>query len=176
MAPDHAVAGGPMQGVVESLAGADEHDVRAIAVYIHSLMGTPSTQVRQDAIAGARRASQASLPKPAPGEDRVIQLGAQVYSDSCARCHDRGRQQSSGGALQLPAAVAIYDPDPRSLIHIVRDGITPPAAEPGRWMPGFANALTDDQVVALAAYLRRHAAQLPPWPDLPASVQKAKQP
>jgi mono/diheme cytochrome c family protein len=43
-------------------------------------------------------------------------------------------------------------------------------------MPGFANALTDDQVVALAAYLRRHAAQLPPWPDLPASVQKAKQP
>jgi mono/diheme cytochrome c family protein len=99
-----------------------------------------------------------------------------VYSDSCARCHDAGRQQSSGGALQLPAAVAIYDPDPRSLIHIVRDGITPPAAEPGRWMPGFANALTDDQVVALAAYLRRHAAQLPPWPDLPASVQKAKQP
>jgi mono/diheme cytochrome c family protein len=176
IAPDHAVAGGPMQGVVESLAGADERDVRAIAVYIQSLMGTPAPQVQQNALAGARRARQESLPKPAPGEDRLVQLGAQVYAGSCARCHDRGRQESSGGALQLPAAVAVYDPDPRSLIHIIRDGITPPDAEPGRWMPGFANALTDQQVVALAAYLRRHAAQLPPWPDLPASVQKAKQP
>jgi mono/diheme cytochrome c family protein len=176
IAPDHAVAGGPMQGVVESLADADEHDVRAIAVYIHSLMGTPPPAVQQNAIAGARRVTQEPLPTPAPGDDRLIHLGAQVYADSCARCHDRGRQESSGGALQLPAAVALYDPDPRSLIHIIRDGITPPPAEPGRWMPGFANVLTDDQVVALAAYLRRHAAQLPPWPDLPASVQKAKQP
>jgi mono/diheme cytochrome c family protein len=179
IAPDHAIAGGPMQGVVESLAGADAGDVRAIAVYIHSLMGTPSPQVQQNAIDGARRAALESLPLPAQGDsadDRLIQLGAQVYAGACARCHDRGRQVSSGGALQLPAAVAVYDPDPRSLIHIIRDGITPPAAEPGRWMPGFADALSDEQVVALAAYLRRHAAHLPPWPDLPASVQKAKQP
>ncbi|MFL6675319.1 MAG: cytochrome c [Massilia sp.] len=179
IAADHAVAGGPMQDVVTSLAAADENDVRAIATYIHSHMGTPSPQTRDAALAGARQASAQSLPMPPPGnsdEEKLIRAGAEVYAGACARCHDGGRQASSGGALQLPAAVAVYDPDPRSLIHIIRDGIAPPAAEPGRWMPAFAGALTDDQVVALAAYLRRHAAHLPPWPDLPASVQKAKQP
>jgi mono/diheme cytochrome c family protein len=43
-------------------------------------------------------------------------------------------------------------------------------------MPAFADMLTDEQLVALAAYLRRDAAGLPPWKDLPAAVQKAKQP
>jgi mono/diheme cytochrome c family protein len=43
-------------------------------------------------------------------------------------------------------------------------------------MPGFAGTLSDQQVVALAAYLRRYAAKQPAWPDLPAAVQKAKQP
>jgi mono/diheme cytochrome c family protein len=175
IAQDHAVAGGPMQEVTTNLAGADENDVRAMAVYIHSLMGTPSAATQEH----ARAASNASLPPAEAGaspEARTLQLGAQVYADACARCHDRGRQASSHGALQLPLAVAVYDPDPRSLLHIIRDGITPPDTAPGRWMPGFAGTLSDDQVAALAAYLRRYAAQRPPWPNLSADVQKAKQP
>jgi mono/diheme cytochrome c family protein len=179
IATDHAIAGGPMQGVVTNLASADEQDVRAMALYIHSLMGVPSPQTQRNAIDGARKASAGSLPPPAPGssnEARLLQLGGQVYQGACARCHDRGRQAASGGALQLPAAIALYEPDPRSLIHIIRDGITPPDTQPGRWMPGFAHTLTDEQVVALSAYLRHHAARLPPWPNLPAAVQKAKQP
>jgi mono/diheme cytochrome c family protein len=105
-----------------------------------------------------------------------MQLGAQVYASACARCHDQGRQLSSGGALQLPMAIAVYDPDPRSFLHIVRDGITPPPTAPGRWMPGFADTLTDEQLAALAAYLRRYAAGQPAWPDLKDAVEKVKQP
>jgi mono/diheme cytochrome c family protein len=177
IAIDHAAAGGPMQDVVASLARANEADVRSIAVYIHSLLKTPSTQTQENAIVGARQARVRSLP-PAPAGDtpaqRQLQLGATVYAGACARCHDRGRAASSGAALQLPAAVAVYDPDPRSLIHIIRDGIRPPAAEPGRWMPGFGDSLTDEQVEALAAYLRHSAARLPAWPELKGAVQKAK--
>lgn len=175
IAEDHAVAGGPMQQVASALADADENDVRAMAVYIHSFMGTPSSETQQNALAGAKRASHESLPAPSP-DDRVLALGYSVYQGACARCHDRGRVASSSGALQLPAAVAVYDPDPRSLIHVIRDGIIPPDTEPGRWMPGFANALTDEQVAALAAYLRRYAARMPPWPKLDDAVQKAKSP
>ncbi len=169
LAPDHAIAGGPMQEVTSSFAEADEDDVRAIATYIHSMLGTRSQAVQDHAIAASR------TPLPVPTGERQLQLGARVYADACARCHDKGREASSGGALPMPMAVAVYDPDPRSLLHIVRDGITPPSNEPARWMPAFGDMLSDEQLTALAAYLRQYAAGLPPWKDLPGAVQKAKQ-
>jgi mono/diheme cytochrome c family protein len=177
IAPDHAIAGGPMQGVTANLAQADPGEVRALATYIVSLMGKPGPAVA----ANARQAvhTAAPLPPAAAGdsvEARQLQLGAAVYADACARCHDGGRAVSSGGALQLPAAIALYDPDPRSLIRIIREGVPPVDGQPGRWMPAFAEILTDQQVTALAAYLRHHGAHAAPWPNLPAAVQKAKTP
>lgn len=174
IAPDHAMAGGPMQAVTASLGQADPADVQALAGYIVTLMGKP------DATLEARDRDAVTHPvvlAPAPpGTSPValqLQLGSRVYADACARCHASGRTTSSGGALQLPAAVALYDPDPRSLIHIVRDGIAPGPAEPGRWMPGFAGVLTNEQIAALAAYLRQSAAQQQPWPDLEKQVAAA---
>lgn len=175
IAPNHAVAGGPMQAVTSSLGQADPAEVHALALYIVSLMGKPDP-----AIAAAARAAASHpvvLPPAAPGESveaRQLQLGATVYADACARCHAGGRTVGSGGALQLPAAIALYDPDPRSLLHIVRDGIPPREGEPGRWMPRFAEILTDQQVTALAAYLRRYGANQPAWPTLGEAVQKVK--
>lgn len=175
IAPAHAMAGGPMQGVTASLAGADPADVRALATYIVTLMGKPDPRIE------ARAADAASHPvvlAPAPaGTDPAsvqLQLGSRVYADACARCHASGRTGSSGGALQLPAAIAVYDPDPRSLIQIVRAGIPPGPAQPGRWMPGFAGILTNEQITALAAYLRHSAAQQAPWPHLANQVADAQ--
>ncbi|WP_305824153.1 c-type cytochrome [Massilia brevitalea] len=98
-----------------------------------------------------------------------------MYANACARCHDAGRAESSGTALQLQQAVALYDPDPRSLIHLLRDGIAPPDGEPARWMPGFGAILSDEQTVALAAYLRRYGAAQADWPDLADAVRKGKE-
>jgi mono/diheme cytochrome c family protein len=109
-------------------------------------------------------------------EERRLRLGADVYAGACARCHDAGRGIGSEKALQMPLAVAVYDPDPRSLIHIVREGIYPPSGEQGRRMPGFAGVLTDEQTVALLTYLRRYAADAPPWPDLDSTIQKVASP
>jgi mono/diheme cytochrome c family protein len=75
----------------------------------------------------------------------------------------------------MPLAVALYDDDPHSFVRIVRDGIKPAAAETGRYMPAFGTSLSNDQIVALGAYLRHAAAAAPPWPDL-ASVAKEKNP
>jgi mono/diheme cytochrome c family protein len=174
IAPAHAMAGGPMQAVTASLGQANPADVRALATYIVSLMGKPAPAI--EARASAALAGPAVLPAAPPGNApvaRQLQLGSRVYEDACARCHASGRTVGSGGALQLPAAIAVYDPDPRSLIRIVRDGIAPGPAVPGRWMPGFAGILTNEQVTALAAYLRQSAAQQAPWPDLARQVADA---
>ena len=161
IAPGHAVAGGPMQDVVVNLGQADAGDVAAIASYIHGYLA--------QAPARATPARQ-SGPLPAPAENDPdlarMRLGYETYAMACASCHEAGRGASSGAALQLQKAVALYDPDPRSLINIIREGIVPPEDEPGRWMPGFGTVLGRDQVTALAAYLRRYGAGAEPWRDL----------
>ena len=170
IAPGHAAAGGPMQGVAENLRHGDPADIDALATYIHSYLAQAPARDTP-----ARRPG--SLPAPTPGDPDLarMQLGHQVYADACARCHDAGRAESSGTALQLQQAVALYDPDPRSLIHLVRDGIAPPDGEPARWMPGFGAILSDEQTIALAAYLRRYGAGQADWPDLADAVRKGKE-
>ncbi len=179
---DHAVAGGPMQAVVHALARASEDDVRAMAVYLVSSLGdsTPEREARaQDSRRRARLGpltAQPLVPSAAPDEAAPMALGASVYQGACAGCHDAGRKASSNGALQLPLAVALHAPDPRSLIRIIREGITPADGEAGRWMPGFGDALTDAQITALVGYLRRSATAAPAWVDLPRLVRQARQP
>ncbi len=180
---DHAMAAGPMQEVVTSLARAPADDVRAIAVYVQSQTGaaTPARQARAEG--AMRRASLGPLARvradtgaaaPSGVDPELLRLGESVYQGACAGCHDLGRAVSSSGALRLPLAVAVYDPDPRSLLRIVRQGIAPGPAQPGRWMPAFGTMLTDGQLVALLAYLRSSAADAPPWPDLARHVRETK--
>lgn len=168
IAPGHAIAGGPMQDVVVQLGQADEKDVAALATYIHGFL--------KQAPARAPAARQPG-PLPAPRDDDPdlarMRLGYETYAMACASCHDAGRGASSGAALQLQQAVALYDPDPRSLVHIIREGINPPEGEAGRWMPGFATVLDEARVTALAAYLRRYGAGAEPWPGLEKSVDDA---
>ncbi|MFN3791334.1 c-type cytochrome [Massilia sp.] len=169
IAPGHAVAAGPMQDVAVQLGQADPADVAAIATYIHGYL-------KQAPVRATPAQRDGPLPPPSDGDPDLarMQLGYETYAMACASCHDAGRGPGSGTALQLQKAVALYDPDPRSLIRIVREGIAPPDGEPGRWMPGFATLLGDAQVTALAAYLRRYGAQAEPWPDLDETVKKTR--
>jgi mono/diheme cytochrome c family protein len=177
--PDHAMAAGPMQDVVRNLSQADPADLRAMAVYIQSQMGQPDAlrQARETAV--RRKAAQASLAavhpsSPAADADAsTLALGRVVYANSCAECHDLGRQFSSGTALRLPLAVALHLPDPRNLIHIIRRGIEPSDGEAGRWMPPFEGSLTDEQLAALVVWLRRQGTDAPPWNDVLKTVKES---
>jgi mono/diheme cytochrome c family protein len=179
LVPDHAMAAGPMQGVVSNLSHADPADVDAIAAYIAAQMG-PSTAQRQAREAASRqKAAVDSLAAvhpttPGPeGSDAVLALGASVYAGSCAGCHDQGRGLSSDAALRLPLAVALHIPDPRNLIHIVRQGIQPPDGHAGRWMPPFEGSLSDDELTALVTWLRRQGTDAPPWNDVARNVKES---
>jgi mono/diheme cytochrome c family protein len=158
----HAIAAGPMEGVVDNLARAPGEDIAALAAYIASL---------EAGAGGARgRQSEAALlaaGKPVP---RGAGHGARLYAGACGDCHDRGRE-AEGGALQMTLAIALSLPTPANLIHIVRDGIEPRPHEARPWMPEFANALTDDEVTELVVYLRTLSGKAP-WSDVPAEVRK----
>ncbi len=178
LAQGHAMAGGPMQQVVASLSQADPADVRAIAVYVVSQMApaAPDAAGRQArATASVRRAAGPLAAAQVEAQDDQLQRGATVYAQACAVCHDLGRSgPASDNALRLPLAVALYDEDPASLLRIVREGIPPAGGQRGRWMPAFGNALSDAQITALAAYLRRAGADQAPWPRLDAAVKDSR--
>ena len=181
LAPDHAIAAGPMQGVVESLSHAAPADVRAIAVYIASVLGEPTPPRADRARASMARAGRGWLPAASEvagssaAETASLRSGADIYAGACARCHDGGRGPSSSSALQLSLAVAVHEPDPKNLIRIVLDGVAPRGSGSGRWMPAFGSILTDPQVTALVTYLRRTAGDAAPWPDVAEHVREARQ-
>jgi mono/diheme cytochrome c family protein len=169
IASDHAIAGGPMQHVTMNLGQGNDRDLHAIAVYLVRLMGPVTTAQSMRAAGAAERAMRPLSLEPANADPEQA-IGASVYVNACGECHDAGRRLSSGGALQLPLAVAVHDADPHSLLRIIREGVIPTSDARGRWMPGFDGALTDVELQALSAYLRRAAGGEPPWPDLPQAV------
>lgn len=159
----HGLTAGPMAEVVRGLARASAEDVQAIALYVASLDTRPDEQ----------RQAQATKALATPPRGRVASTdrGAVIYAGACADCHDRGRA-AEGGALPLSLAIAPALPTPGNLIHIIREGIVPQAHERAPWMPGFAGALTDDQLTDLVVYLRT-LAELAPWKDVAEAVRAA---
>jgi mono/diheme cytochrome c family protein len=149
----HGTAAGPMAPVVHELAEVPEEDVRAIAVYL--------TTVMEGAVPASGRRTAAS-------SDTVqVQNGAAIFGGACASCHDEGASPvSSIRTVPLSLTTSVNAPDPRNVLHIVLEGIWPESGEKGALMPGFEGALTDEQLGSLLAYLRVHFADRPPWPDI----------
>ena len=159
----HGLTAGPMSEVVRSLARASAEDVQAIALYVASLDRRPDEQRKAQATKAL-----ATLPR---GQAASTDRGAVIYAGACADCHERGRA-AEGGALPLSLAIAPALPTPGNLIHIIREGIVPQQHERAPWMPGFAGALTDDQLTDLVVYLRS-LAELAPWKDVAEAVRAA---
>jgi mono/diheme cytochrome c family protein len=162
----HAVAAGPMDPVVRNLARAQEQDVRTMAAYLEALAGPPSAERRKKADTALAQAK---------GVPRANGHGAEVYAGTCAACHDRGREAGSGGALPLALGTAMTIPTSSNLLRITLEGIAPAEGEPGRAMPGFADALTDGQVKDLAAYIRSEFGRAAAWTDVDEQLKKIRE-
>jgi len=180
----HAIAAGPMEPVVLNLRTVSEEDVKAIAAYVAATMGTPGPDRRKktdDALMHARRDEAVGVRAdridrdPARAGDRAFQNGAAIYAGAWAVCHDIGRNASIGSGLHLALGSAMTIPTSSNLIHIILEGIAPPDGEPGRWMPGYAEALSDEQVKELVTYIRAYFGRSPPWPDVDEEIKKFRQ-
>jgi mono/diheme cytochrome c family protein len=179
----HAIAAGPMAPVVRSLATVPERDLRAIAVYLAGFAGEPAPERRQkgqDAIERAGREMAAyPLPNRAVDEaarqgDRTYLNGLSIYAGACAACHDQGRQPASGAALPLALGTAMTVPTSANLIRIIVEGIVPPDGDAGRFMPGFADELSDEQLKDLVGYIRVYFGRAPAWHDVEDQLKKIR--
>jgi mono/diheme cytochrome c family protein len=181
-ADQHGFAAGPMQPVVANLRKAPDADVRAIATYIGAFIGPRDATDRQRqagaalALAQQRVTTAGDLARgttgAAPADGRSA--GKLLFAGACATCH------RSGGGLPVsrPVALVLSTPvnmsDPDNLLRIVLDGIHPPQGERGPIMPGFAGALTDPQIVALADYVRLQYSRGPPWNNVAGALAEVR--
>jgi mono/diheme cytochrome c family protein len=164
--PDHGVARGPMAQVVSNLSSIPESDVRAIAVYVAGMFGTPSEERKrrgEQVLAQAQSASSPDQPN----------AGAAIYAAACAPCHESNRPPPYGG-INLRLSTGISSPDPRNVANTVLSGIRPVQGERSPIMPGFAASMDDAQIAALLNYLRARFSNQPPWSGVEKIVADAR--
>ena len=175
--PDHGVARGPMAEVVSNLSSVDASDVHAIATYMAGVFGTPTpNQLRRgnEVLARARSmaASEASVVAAIP-VSQTPAAGASIYAAACATCHETVRPLPYGG-VNLELSTAIASQDPRNATNIVLSGVRPVAGERSPIMPGFANNMSNAQIVALLRYLRMRFSNQAVWSGLEKTVEDAR--
>jgi mono/diheme cytochrome c family protein len=157
-----------MAEVVRNLSSVDEKDVHAIAVYMTSVFGPPTPD-------HIRRGDEvlAQIKSPTVPSGPTETAGAAIYAAACATCHETGRALPYGG-VNLGLSTAISGPDPRNAINIILSGIRPVEGERSPIMPGFANAMTDDQVSAVLNYLRSRFSNQPAWTGVEKTIEDAR--
>ena len=167
--PYHGVAAGPMSNVVrQGYALLDDADVNAVALYIASINGSADRkadvgQIVGDVLARSRYdASQAS------------DHGAALYMSACAACHYNPTSGPQLARPELGLKSSISAPDPTNLVQVILHGISVKDGLPGTMMPAFGTGMSDDDVAAIAVYLRKSRTTLPPWTDVPGVVAKVR--
>jgi mono/diheme cytochrome c family protein len=164
---EHGVARGPMAQVTARLGEASDDDLHAMAVYVASLMGggaapAPTQTAHPILTSGDGQA----VPQPATANaDR----GALIYAAACSSCHDSGRPPPFGG-IDLHKSTAVNADSPQNIINMVLFGLPAAEGRPGGIMPGFAGALSQDDLTGLLAYLRTTFSGKPAWSDAAALV------
>ncbi|RFC65960.1 cytochrome c [Fulvimarina endophytica] len=156
-AETHGTAAGPMAEVAAQLKDAPAKDVLSMATYLVSLQ----TGVETPSANGQERPAQS---------ERVV-LGETLYRGACARCHEASGEgvafaRGSSQGLPLSQSTALHAPDGRNFAQFVLYGVEAPKGEAGWPMPGFADLLTDEQIAAIADYLRHDLAGQPAWDDM----------
>jgi len=91
---------------------------------------------------------------------------ARLYTAACASCHYNAGSTPLAARPDLALNSAVHLSDPSNLIQVIVRGMGAHEGMPGVVMPAFGRALSDADIVRIAAYLRRTRTNLPPWPDL----------
>ncbi len=152
----HGVALGPMGEVTHNLATAPDEDVRAIATYIASQIGTPA------------QSRPSPPPAPPPGGS-----GEALWRGACANCHEGGRGPPFGG-IDPALSSALHASDPTDLANFVVGGIPPTGEDRAPIMPGFGAVLGDRQMLDLLTWLRARFGAAQPWDGIPEAIQAAR--
>lgn len=134
----HAVVHGPMREVFDSLRQLTPADRAAMAAYLADLPASPQ---------------RSNLSLPSFGKDP----GQVVYTVHCGTCHLPGGGGDPGLGVSLRRNPIVQASDPSSLINVILYGPELPAAPFATNrsnMKPFGRRLSDEDIAALATYLR----------------------
>ncbi|ARO15970.1 Alcohol dehydrogenase cytochrome c subunit precursor (plasmid) [Ketogulonicigenium robustum] len=147
----YAAVGGMMKGVVErSTSTMSPDDLTAIAAFLKSV---PADEQTAAAKPGEPESTTARLTAAVD-----LSLGERLYIDNCGACHFVDGQ---GGARIFPVldgASIVNAPVAGGLIETILNGAETPSTEGGpskNLMPAFGGRLTDEEVAALATFVRQ---------------------
>jgi len=128
-----------------STSKVSDEDLKAIAIYLKDRPGDPT-----------HGQNQAQAP-PTPSDQGVMKGGAQIYADECSGCHGANGKGVSGLFPSLSGTPVVQQADAASIVHVILRGaisagtdLAPTSAA----MPAFAWVMNDDQVAAVATYVR----------------------
>jgi mono/diheme cytochrome c family protein len=135
-----ATVTGPMgEEVADASAHFKDADLKAIATYLKSLTGDDSKET------------------PLDPPDARMAAGKAIFHDTCAACHGLDGKGVANLFPALADAPAVRSKDPTSAIRVILRGARSVATkfEPtAPAMPAFGWQLKDDQVAAVANYIR----------------------
>jgi mono/diheme cytochrome c family protein len=136
----HSGAAGLMAEVVaNSTSKLPEADLHAIAVYIKDMDGGPAAD------------------KPVAADDPKMKAGQAIFADSCAGCH---QADGSGVPRMFPPLAHnanVQQRDPTTVVRVILQGAQTVATDkrPTPFaMPAYDWKLNDDEVAAVATYVR----------------------
>jgi mono/diheme cytochrome c family protein len=138
-----SAASGPMAEVVQySTSRMTESDLRAMAVYLKQ---------------PAQPVTQAAAPAVLAADTPQMRVGRAIYEDGCKACHTETGEGVARLFPRLAGSQSVQQPGSESILRVVIQGAkaaTTDAAPTGPSMPAFGWRLTDDQVAAVATYIR----------------------
>lgn len=147
------VAGEMATAVEHSLQYLPKDDLDAVVGYLQA--------IRQDrAVAGqtAPRANAVATTATLNGASPQIDLGARLYLDNCSACHFTNGKGAKAVFPQLDGNALVTAQDAGGLIAVILNGAAIPSTQlrPARLaMPDFGWRLKDDEVAALATFVRQ---------------------
>jgi mono/diheme cytochrome c family protein len=147
----------------KGLSALPDSDIEAISGYFAEIAGTNNTD-EPDSSSTLQAAIAAQDQQP----DQRIDQGARLYATACQACHYNSDQLVKGRPL-ITIGSATHLNDPSNLINVILDGVRSDQGISGVVMPGFRDALNDDDITAIAAYLRQAAGENT-WPKLQQKV------
>jgi mono/diheme cytochrome c family protein len=152
-----AQAGGPMAAIIENnTAVLSENDLAALAAYLRSIPAANPTGETRSRSAWGQAADDVDKIRGVSFDGPAMASGARLYLGNCAACHGAHGQGSDNG--YYPSLVnnsAVGAADAGNLVNVILHGQARTAQGLEYYMPGFAGALSDGQVVSLASYVLR---------------------
>jgi mono/diheme cytochrome c family protein len=154
-----SAASGPMaEAIMDSISKLTDDDLKAIATY---LKDQPVENVAEEA------------GNPDVG---VMKDGSAIYADQCAACHAPDGSGIDGLFPMLKGSPLVQSVNPASVLHVLLRGARSAATDPAPTapaMPSFGWTLNDDQIAAVATFVRNAWGNRAPPVD-PAAVGKTR--